>query len=331
MNTDGIMDIDANYYKPLMVVVRAEDAGMSVRALVERRLGVSRSLLSRVKLTEHGITVNEQRVYTTATVVEGDIIRIRMEKETSEDILPEPIPLQIVFEDEHLLILNKPPGIVVHPTHGHYTGTLANGVVYHWRERGEKVRFRPVNRLDEDTSGLVVVAKSPYIHQQLSDQLQADAITKRYAAFVYGVPPERAGTINEPIDRDPDSPHVRIVTPDGYLSVTHYEIAAEYGDGAASLVRLRLETGRTHQIRVHMKYIGCPLIGDAMYGLPPEAGELCAAWEQAAGRQALHAEMLGLTHPMTGQWMEWRAELPEQLKLLKQLLEQKQESEPGAT
>lgn len=306
-----------DYYKPLTVIVGPADNGKPVRTVLERRLGVSRKLQSRIKLTELGITVNGERVYTSAIVREGDELTIRMEKENSDDILPEPIPLNIVFEDDDLLIVNKPAGFVVHPTHGHYTGTIANGVVYHWREKGERVRFRPVHRLDEDTSGLVAIAKTPYIHQQLSEQLQANAIKKLYRAYVYGKPVEKKGTVDAPIDRDPDSPHIRIVTPSGYASVTHYETGTVFAEGAASMVRLKLETGRTHQIRVHMQHIGCPLIGDGMYG-PNNGGT--QEWEQAAGRQALHAETLGLTHPITKQWMEWTASLPPELVRLEQAL-----------
>lgn len=310
------LSLDSLYYKPLEVQVEAADHGKQVRTVLERRLGISRKLLSQVKLTEHGLTVNERRVYTTAIVAEGDVIRVRMLREESDDILPEPIPLQIVFEDDDLLIVNKPAGIVVHPTHGHYTGTLANGVVHHWRQKGESVRFRPVHRLDEDTSGLVAIAKTSYVHQQLSEQLQARTVTKLYRAYVYGCPEPLAGTVDEPIDRDPLEPHMRIVMPDGYPSVTHYETSLSFG-GAAAAVKLKLETGRTHQIRVHMRHIGCPLIGDKLYGPGENA---VADWETAAGRQALHAETLGLTHPMTGKRMEWHAELPPELIRLEQAL-----------
>ncbi|MHA7964407.1 RluA family pseudouridine synthase [Paenibacillus sp. CAU 1782] len=314
-------ELQLRYYKPLTVTVSEQDAGKEVRTVLERRLGVSRKLLSQVKLTEHGLTLNEQRVYTTAKVSEGDIIRVRMEREQSDDILPQEMALDILFEDEDLLILNKPAGVVVHPTHGHYTETLANGVVYHWLQRGEKVRFRPVHRLDEETSGVVAIAKTGYVHQQLSEQMQRGEVDKRYLAYVYGTPPESAGTVDEPIDRDPESPHIRIVTPTGYPSVTRYE-AVEHFDGgpgetAATLVKLKLETGRTHQIRVHMKHLGCPLIGDKMYG--SETNQV-AAWEISVNRQALHAAILGFFHPLTGEKMEFHAPLPHELRSLEEQL-----------
>ncbi|WP_235561154.1 RluA family pseudouridine synthase [Bacillus sp. FJAT-28004] len=309
------------YYRPLVAIVSEAEHGMTVRRVLERQLGVSRKLLSQVKQTEHGLTVNESRAYTTAPVAAGDVIRVRMAREISEDILPQPIPVQIVFEDEDLLIVNKPAGMIVHPTHGHYTGTLANGIVYHWQAMGERVRFRPVHRLDEETSGLVAIAKTSYVHQQLSEQMQANGILKLYRAYVYGCPVPASGTVDAPIDRDPDQPHVRIVTPEGYPSVTHYETLVHFSSSsdkpAAAAVRLKLETGRTHQIRVHMKHIGCPLIGDKMYGTEQDVEE---KWEAAVGRQALHAEILGFTHPITKKWMEWRADLPPELEWLERNL-----------
>ena len=308
------------YYAPLTVEIAEEDEGKTVRTVLERRLGVSRKLLSRLKLTEHGITLNNRRVYTNERVSKGDRLSLRMEQERSDDILPEPMPLAIVYEDCELLIVNKEPGVVVHPTHGHYTGTLANGVVHHWLKRGETVRFRPVHRLDEDTSGLVAIAKNPYIHQQLSEQMQAGAVDKRYLAYVYGAPAEPKGTVDAPIDRDPASPHIRIVTPDGYPSVTRYETESVYGGGSASKIRLKLETGRTHQIRVHMKHIGCPLIGDKLYGYA--SGEGAPELEDEVYRHALHAATLGFTHPMTRKYMEFEAALPQDLRALEDKLKE---------
>ncbi|WP_240941712.1 RluA family pseudouridine synthase [Paenibacillus sp. HB172176] len=311
------MMIDEHYYKPLEIVVTEEDHGKETRKVLQKHLGVSRKLLSQVKLTEHGLTVNERRVYTTAPVATGDVIRLRMLREESEDILPQPMELEIMFEDDDLLIVNKPAGMIVHPTHGHYTGTLANGVVRHWQERGERVRFRPIHRLDEETSGLVAIAKTSYVHQQLSEQLQAGEVTKLYRAYVYERPEPEAGTIDANIDRDEINRHLRVVTPAGYPSVTHYETLYSRKDGAASIVKLKLETGRTHQIRVHMRHIGCPLIGDKLYGKEEIAR---ADWEHAAGRHALHAETLGFRHPITGKSVQWHAPLPPELLELENVI-----------
>jgi len=310
------------YYDPLLLEVAAEDEGKTVRTVLERRLGVSRKLMSRLKLTEQGLTLNGKRVFTNERVKAGDCLALRMEQEQSDDILPESMPLDIVYEDRELLIVNKLPGIIVHPTHGHYTGTLANGVVHHWRQRGETVRFRPIHRLDEETSGLVAIAKNPYVHQQLSEQMQAGEVDKRYRAFVYNAPHPASGTVNEPIDRSPEEPHRRMVLPEGYPSLTRYETEATYGNGSAAKIKLKLETGRTHQIRVHMKHIGCPLIGDKLYGYAanPEGNEGSAVLEAAVERQALHAAVLGFTHPMTRKYMEFEAALPQDLQQLERLL-----------
>ncbi len=312
------VELEECYYKPLMIIVSEEDNGKQLRTVLQRRLGVSRKLLSQVKLTEHGLTINEKRVYTTALVQTGDIIRLRMLRESSQDILPQPMELNILFEDDDLLIVNKPAGLIVHPTHGHYTGTLANGVVYHWQERGEQVRFRPIHRLDEETSGVVAIAKTSYVHQQLSEQLQQGLVYKQYIAYVYHAPDPANGTIDAPIDRDSENPHLRVVTTDGYSSVTHYKTVSSYKNNAAALVRIKLETGRTHQIRVHMRHIGCSLIGDKLYGLPELINK---EWEAACNRHALHAEFLAFTHPLTKQYMEWTAPLPSDLALLQQRLE----------
>ncbi|WP_245850783.1 RluA family pseudouridine synthase [Paenibacillus herberti] len=315
------------YYEPIAVTAGEAEQGWKLSKLLERRLGVSRKLLSRLKLTEQGLMINGKRAYSGDPVAAGDVCEIRMEQERSEDILAQPLPLNIVYEDRWLLLLNKPSGTVVHPTHGHYTGTLANAAVHHWQEQGQNVRFRPVHRLDEDTSGLVLIAKNPYVHQQLSEQHGDGRIRKGYLAYAYGAPAIAEGRVDAPIDRDPAAPHYRIVTPIGYPSATRYEKVETYAGGTACKLRLRLETGRTHQIRVHMGWIGCSLIGDRMYG-PGVDGTGCEAWEQAAGRQALHAERLSFHHPMTGEEMSFSAALPPELKELEKLLQAWQPDEP---
>lgn len=301
-----------SYYEPLVYVVPQEEDGFILKTVLQKRLMVSRKLLSRIKLTERGITVNGERQYINIKVKAGDRVEIRMEEEQSEDILPQDIPLHILHEDEHLLILAKEAGIIVHPTHGHYMNTIANGVVYHWQQAGITCRFRPVHRLDQETSGVLAIAKTPYVHQQISEQMIQHLVKKEYLAFVWGVVASPAGTINEPIDRDDDQPHVRIVRPDGYAAVTHYEVVKQFSK--AALVRIWLETGRTHQIRVHMRHLGHPLLGDKMYTLPQfdeQAAELEASGR--LGRQALHAFKLGFVHPGTREWTEFHAPLPSDL------------------
>lgn len=316
---------------------------MLLKTIMQKRMGISRKLISRLKLTEQGIMLNGTRVYISVKVQAGDLVEIRMEQERSDDMLPQPMELHILYEDEHLLVLNKPAGIVVHPTHGHYTDTLANGVVHYWLEQGWNYRFRAVHRLDQDTSGVLVVAKNPYVHQHVSEQMIAGTVDKRYVAFVHGKPASEAGDIEGPIDRDPIEPHRRIVTPDGYPSLTRYKVSETFK--SASVVELKLETGRTHQIRVHMLSIGCPLIGDRMYRHPvynvQHANASKAAFEPAApptgqeaasvmgldsriGRQALHAASLTLVHPIEGRTMVFTAPLPEDMKSLKVVLAQEE-------
>ena len=313
---------DTLYSDPIELVVRQEDAGLTVRSVLQKRLGVSRRLLTRLKRTEAGLTVNGRRAFTSDRVSAGDRIALRMEAEEADDVLPQEMPLAILHEDPHLLVLDKPAGIVVHPTKGHYVNTLANGVVHHWAKRGEAHRFRPVHRLDKDTSGVLAVAKNAYVHQQLAEQMKRGRIGKRYIAYVRGAPDPTDGTIDAPIDRNPEAPHIRIVTPDGYPSVTHYRTEAVYGGGKAARVSLALETGRTHQIRVHMKHIGCPLIADELYDGRGEGGpDWLAEAVRTAGRQALHAAELELTHPMTGERMMFASPLPEELLRLERMLE----------
>ncbi|MDF2924258.1 MAG: ylyB2 [Paenibacillaceae bacterium] len=298
-----------SYYEPLTYLVPAEEDGLELKAILHRKMMVSRKLLSRLKLTERGITVNGTRQYINCRVKEGDVVEVRMEEETSEDILPQDIPVDVLFEDDHLLIVNKPAGIIVHPTTGHWSNTLANGVVHMWLERGLRIRFRPIHRLDRETSGVLAIAKNPYIHQNVSEQMKANTVEKEYTAIVQGLVEPESGTIDAPIDRNPDSPHYRIVTPGGYPSITHYQVAERLRE--ATMLKVVLETGRTHQIRVHMTHLGHPLLGDSMYGI-------CAddANELPIGRHALHASKLSFVHPATGEKMIFSAPLPQDMKEL---------------
>jgi len=314
--TEENMALREHYYEPLSVVVRKDEAGRTVRDMLTYHFKVSGKLLAQLRQWEYGLTINEERVYVSAPVAEGEVVRLRIMREESDDILAEPMDLSILYEDDYLLILNKPAGLIVHPTHGHYTGTLANGVVHYWKNKGERFRFRPIHRLDEETSGVVAIAKNGYIHQQVSEQLQAGQVDKRYIAFVYGEPVDAEKLVDAPIDRDPVEPFKRIVTSNGYPSKTAYktiEVFPKVNDQSTSLVQLKLYTGRTHQIRVHMAHLGHPLIGDKVYGNEVSRIDVL---EQLVQRQALHAEQLAFTHPMTKQYMVWTAPLPADLQQL---------------
>ncbi|MDR9856865.1 RluA family pseudouridine synthase [Paenibacillus sp. VCA1] len=330
-----------SYYPPITYIVPEAEDGWLLKAILLRRMHVSRKLQSRLKLTEQGITLNGRRVYTSVPVQAGDEVAIRMEQETSDDILPQPIPFEILYEDEHILVVNKEAGMIVHPTHGHYTGTLANGVVDYWRQKGEAFRFRAVHRLDQETTGVLAIAKNPYVHQHISEQMIGNRVDKTYLALVHGTPEPPEGEIDGPIDRDPEEPHRRIVTPDGYPSRTKYRVLESWADG--SLVRLNLETGRTHQIRVHMTSIGCPLIGDKLYrhdvykdiesqgsdpgneaeahvSLMPSFARNIVLLDRAIPRQALHAFELSFEHPVTHEKMTFQAPMPEDMRELRELL-----------
>lgn len=313
-------NVNADYYAPIEFIANASDEGRKLREVLRKRIGISRRLMVRLKTSEEGLSVNGLKVWPNHIVSEGDIISLRMETEVSETILPQPMELDIVFEDDHLLVLNKPAGVIVHPTTGHYLNTLANGVMHYWQERGERIRFRPVHRLDEHTSGLVVIAKHPLAQQQLSAQMMEGTVTKQYRTFVYGRPPEREGEINAPIGRQTEDPHRRVVREDGAPSLTFYKVTDTYLD-QASAVDIRLGTGRTHQIRVHMTSIGCPIIGDGYYTDEKwTSSELSASLSGVIARQALHAARLGFKHPVTGEEMRLEAALPEDMKRLEQEL-----------
>lgn len=302
----------------LVYVLSEAEEGMTLRTVVRQKLKLSRRLATRLKKVEQGITVNGERLYMDARLRAGDVVEIRLPVETSESIEPQPMDLEILYEDEYLLAVNKPAGLIVHPTLGHYRDTLANGVMYYWQEKGEMYRFRPVHRLDEHTSGVVLIAKNAYVHQQLSEQLQQQKVEKIYTAFVHGVIDVPRDTITGPIDRDPEQPHVRIVTEDGYPAITTYEVLRSYPEAEACKVKVWLGTGRTHQIRVHMQWLGHPLIGDPMYGSPSWDNERYAPY---MNRQALHALQLSFEHPLKGTKVTITAPLPADLRRLEEMLE----------
>ncbi|NHN29261.1 RluA family pseudouridine synthase [Paenibacillus agricola] len=296
----------STYYEPLIYNVSAEEDGFYLKTILQNRMYVSRKLLSRLKLTEKGILLNGKREYISVRVHAGDVVEVHMEQEVSEDILPQELPLEILYEDEHLLIVNKAAGMIVHPTHGHYVNTLANGVVYYWQQQGKSYRFRPIHRLDQETSGALAIAKNPFVHQQVSEQMKVGEVEKEYLALVHGVMSADEGTVDAPIDRDPEEPHIRIVTESGYAAITHYKVVQRFPE--ATLVRLWLETGRTHQIRVHMQYLGHPLLGDKLY--KQAATEADSSVEVGIERHALHACRLGFTHPITKGRIEFNAPMP---------------------
>ncbi|HJV45242.1 MAG TPA: RluA family pseudouridine synthase [Bacillota bacterium] len=290
-------------------LIKTEDQGMTMKSYLRGRHHISRKLLVRMK-QEKSIFLNGEFTYLDHPIQPGDVITMVMPVEQSENIIPEPIVFKIVYEDDDLMVINKDSNMCVHPTLLHPSQTLANGVVYYWLQQGLQAKFRPVNRLDKDTSGLLIVAKNQFAHQQLAIVQRKHEIRRTYEAFVHGVVEKGQGMIHAPIGRRDISLVEREVREDGQDAITHYEVLESYS--LATYVRLRLETGRTHQIRVHMSWLGHPLVGDDLYG----------GLREMISRQALHARCLSFPHPRTQEMMKFEAELPEDMQALRTALRQ---------
>ncbi|MBY0097649.1 RluA family pseudouridine synthase [Mesobacillus maritimus] len=238
----------------------------------------------------------------------NDVIGIEIPEPEELNVIPEEMDLDIYYEDADVLVVNKPKGMVVHPAPGHLTGTLVNGLMAHCKDlSGINGVLRPgiVHRIDMDTSGLLMVAKNDLAHESLVNQLVAKTVTRKYRAIVHGVIPHDYGTIEAPLGRDQKDRQSMAVVDNGKHAVTHFNVLERFKD--FTFIECKLETGRTHQIRVHMKYIGYPLVGDPKYG-PRKTLDL--------GGQALHAGILGFEHPRTGQYLEFEAPLPEYFEKL---------------
>ena len=291
----------------LTLTVTPELAGAEVNTLLRRTLGLSGTVLRRVKWLEDGITVDGARVNVRYRVGEGQTLSVRLtDPAPSSGVVPAEGPLNIVFEDEDLIVLNKAPGVLVHPGHGHFHDTLGNYLMWHYRQTGDESGFHPVHRLDRGTSGLVVAAKHAHAQEKLKNQLHTNAFRRVYLAVCDGAPPDPAGVIDAPIGPADGSPAARQVRPDGKPARTRYRVLRHWGP--RTLVELELDTGRTHQIRVHMAHIGCPLTGDFLYGRPDRA---------PIDRPALHSARLELDHPITGERLAFSVSLPDDMQNLK--------------
>jgi 23S rRNA pseudouridine1911/1915/1917 synthase len=294
---------------PIELVIEAAEAGERLdRVLASRALGFSRAVLQRW-MEEGRVTIDAKPIAPKDKARAGLVVRIDPGPPPVSDALPEDIPLDVLYEDAYLIVLHKPAGLVVHPAAGHESGTLVNALLHHAEvERGDDPR-RPgvVHRLDKDTSGVKVVARTDAAREGLTAQFSRHDIEREYQALCLGVP-AAALTFEtligrHPTDRKRFSSKVKV----GKRAVTH--IALERAFAGAALVRCRLETGRTHQIRVHMADHGFPLLGDPLYGRSPKDARLKHVHEQL-GRQALHARVLGFVHPITGDHLRFEAEPP---------------------
>lgn len=279
-----------------------EQSGRIDKVLSQELVDYSRSQIQQW-LKDERVMVNGTTVKANYKVKAGDQVTIAVPEPTVLELTPENIPLEIVYEDEDVAVVNKPQGMVVYPSAGHPNGTLVNALLFHMQNLSsinDVIRPGIVHRIDKDTSGLLMIAKNDFAHESLAKQLKEKTSLRKYVALVHGVIPHEKGVIDAPIGRSKTDRKMQAVIEEGKPAVTHFQVLERFAD--FTLVELQLETGRTHQIRVHMKYIGYPLAGDPVYGpkktLPGKG-------------QFLHAQVLGFEHPRTGEFLTFTAPLPE--------------------
>ena len=291
----------------------ADVTGKRIDIYLMEKLDISRSHIQNL-IKKNLILVGGKKVKGSYKIKEGDIISVTDEEETYE-IVPENISLDIIYEDDDVIVVNKPNGMVVHPAAGNKSGTLVNALMYHSKDLSDiNGEFRPgiVHRIDAYTTGLLMIAKNNKAHENLAKQLEEKSITRKYIALVWGVIEEDTGTIDAPIGRDEKNRKKQAVTSlNSKKAITHFKVLQRYKD--ASLIELKLETGRTHQIRVHMNYIEHQVVNDPVYGRRKTINDF---------GQCLHAKTLGFVHPTTGKYMEFESDLPEEFKLIIKMFEE---------
>lgn len=289
-----------------IVSVSKKDSGERIDSLIAAKNdNFTRSSVQKL-LSQGNITVNDKKIFKNYRVQEGDLIKIIIPEPVNMETVPENIPIDIVYEDNDLLVVNKPKGMVVHPAAGNYSGTLVNALLYYCGESLSGINgvLRPgiVHRIDKDTSGLLIVAKNDFAHKGLAEQIKIHSFTRKYRAVVFGNIKEDSGTIDAPIGRHPiDRKKMAVTYKNSRNAVTHYKVIARYP--GFTYLELKLETGRTHQIRVHMAHIGHPVAGDTVYGSKK-------AIESLNG-QCLHAYYIEFVHPCSGKTISLSAPLPE--------------------
>lgn len=277
-----------------------QENNKTVKHIMLEKLNFSKRLSKKLELSEC-IYLNDKLTKLNKIANAFDVLSIKFD-EDEDEYSPLNIPIDIIYEDNDLLVVNKPPFIVVHPTKSHQGNTIANGVAYYFKEHNIKRKVRLVNRLDMNTSGIVIIAKSPYAHNELANQMKSNLVDKYYYAIVEGIVKKDSGTINEPIARLNDDDIIRVVHPTGKECITHYTVEKRFNN--MTLVKLRLETGRTHQIRVHLKHIGHPIVGDTLYGNDSEIIE----------RQALHCCEMRFLQPLTKKEILITCPLPKDMR-----------------
>ncbi len=288
----------------LVYTVDPEDNFFYLRDVIKSHFQISHSLLTKLKL-QNKIRVNAQIALTNYRLQAGDQVTVDIELAEENNLEPEYIPLDIVYEDRDLLVINKPPGLAVHPVKGISGGTLANAVAYYWAQQGKSPLFRPINRLDKNTSGLILIGQSQYAHQAIFRQQKQGTIHREYQALVEGRVQEDRGCINLPIAHLDPRFCARSIDPSGKPAISYYVVLKRYEE--FTLLALTLGSGRTHQIRVHLSQAGHPICGDTLYGSP----------SPLISRQALHALQLTLKQPRTDAVLHFKAPLPpDMLQLL---------------
>ncbi|MBR0105135.1 MAG: RluA family pseudouridine synthase [Firmicutes bacterium] len=298
----------------IFLTAEEKDEGRRVDVFVAECLEeISRSRVQSL-LESENILVNGKKVKSNYKLKNNDVVSVSMPPLYEAEIVPEDIPLDILYEDEHIIVVNKPKGMVVHPAPGHFSGTLVNALMYHCRDNLSGINgvLRPgiVHRIDKDTSGILVAAKTDTAHKGLAEALSVHDIKRIYYAIVMNKVKEEEGTIDKPIGRHKTDRKKMAVVPNGRNAVTHYKVI-EYL-GKYTFIEAKLETGRTHQIRVHMASIGNPLLGDEVYGSKKQPFN--------TDGQVLHAGVLGFIHPVTGEYMEFSAPLPEYFQKVLRLI-----------
>lgn len=289
----------------MKLIISDEFEGMTIKDILKNKIKFSNAIITFLKTRDRGIVLNGERVTVRKTVKAGDILEVEYKDDKTlaeqSEIVPTNLPLDILYEDDDIIILNKPPFMPTHPSQNHYTDTLANALRYYFDSRDIPFIFRAVNRLDNATSGIVLVAKNRFAAQTLSQSIRNREISKSYIAILSGTPTPLDGEICAPIKREQESIIKRTVSDDGAYSLTKYKTLLS-GD-MFSLVGASPITGRTHQLRVHFAYIGHPICGDTLYGYP----------SHFINRQALHAYKISFVHPISGEQMTVKAKLPQDM------------------